>query len=292
MTLNLRQNVRSVTRYLFPLAIAHWILISTSAGQVLLDEKWADGSRAETKRPQEAAAWVGRKGDVQVTKGVLSTVLTPSSQKIWTYFTDRQPVALKVGEKLKVGVSFIPRGTLSESTSRSFRIGVFHDPTSVRVEKDINNDGGGPDAPWTDATGYAVQVLVTGGEYSSTKPFDLGKRVNLESQSLLGTSGDYSKVSGGDPVALKPDTEYAIVLEIDRVSETQNDLTVSYWQDKKELSTWSVVDDGDYLGTDPPNDKFDLLFIRLGNKETIADKIDFTNFKVEVTPIDSKQSAP
>jgi hypothetical protein len=75
------------------------------------------------------------------------------------------------------------------------------------------------------------------------------------------------------------------------VSDTQNDVTASYYQDKKQLSTWTVTDDGDYLGTDPPNDKFDLLYIRLANDATIAEKIDFTNFKVEVTPIDSKQSA-
>jgi hypothetical protein len=170
------------------------------------------------------------------------------------------------------------------------RIGLFHDETSPRVEKDINSDGGGPDAPWTDAKGYAAQVLVTGSEYSSTKPFDLGKRVNLESKSLLGTSGDYSKVSGGDPVTLALDKEYTITLEIDRVSEAQNDITVSYWQDKKQLSTWTVVDDGDYLGADPPCDKFDLLFIRLAGNATIADKIDFTNIKVELLPAEKPRS--
>jgi hypothetical protein len=260
-------------------------------GQVLLDENWADGSRTETKRPKEAAVFVGRPADVTVKEGTLSTVLTPTSQKVWTYFTDKAPATLKVGQKLKASVSFIPRGKLSESTSRSFRLGVFHDATSPRVEKDMNDDSGGANASWTDAKGYAVQALVAGGEYASAKPFDLGKRVNLESKSLLGTSGDYSKVSGGEPVALSPEKEYTITLEIDRVSDTQNDVTASYYQDKKQLSTWTVTDDGDYLGTDPPNDKFDLLYIRLANDATIAEKIDFTNFKVEVTPIDSKQSA-
>ena len=58
-----------------------------------------------------------------------------------------------------------------------------------------------------------MQVLITGGEYSSTKPFDLGKRTNLASPSLLGTSGDYTKMSGGDPVALELDKEYRVTLE-------------------------------------------------------------------------------
>jgi hypothetical protein len=264
---------------------------SVAKCEVLLDEKWSDGSRAETKLPNETAVWAGRKGDVSVKKGTLSTALTPASQKIWAYFTEKEPVKLKVGQKLKASISFIPRGKLAESTSRSLRIGLFHDASSPRVEKDINNDGGGPDAPWTDAKGYAVQALVTGGEYTSSKPFDLGKRINFESKSLLGTSGDYSKVSGGDPVSLALDKEYTIVLEVDRVSETQTDLTVRYVQGKRELSTWSVTDDGDYLGTEPPYYKFDLLFIRLADNATIADKIDFTNFKVEVLPIETKQAA-
>jgi len=271
--------------------VACVLSVSVAGGQVLLDEKWADGSRAESKLPKESAVWIGRKTDVSLKPGVLSTILTPASQKIWTYFTDKGPITLKPGQKLTASVSFIPRGALSESTSRSLRIGLFHDATSPRVEKDVNNDGGGPDAPWTDAKGYAVQALVTGGEYSSTKPFDLGKRINLESKSLLGTSGDYSKVSGGDPVALALDKEYTITLDVDRVSESQTDVTVGYWQDKKQLSTWSVSDDGDYLGTDPPYDKFDLLFIRLANNNTIADKIDFTNIKVELLPLDAEKSA-
>ena len=42
------------------------------------------------------------------------------------------------------------------------------DATSPRVERDVNSDAGGDDAPWTDAKGYAVQVLVTGDDYTNT----------------------------------------------------------------------------------------------------------------------------
>jgi hypothetical protein len=266
-------------------------LCAAAQGQVLLDEKWSDGSRGESKRPNEAAVWVGPENNVAMKTGALTATLTSASQKIWTYFTDKEPVSLKAGQKLRASVSFIPRGALSESTSRSLRIGLFHDPTNPRIEKDLNNDGGGPDAPWTDAKGYAVQVLVTGGEYSSTKPFDLGKRTNLESRTLLGTSGDYTKVSGGEPVALSLDKEYTVTLELHRVSESQTDLSVSYRHGNEELSSWSVTDDGNYLGTDPVYDKFDMLFVRLSNNTTLSDKIDFTNFKVELIPTESNNDA-
>ena len=124
--------------------------------------------------------------------------------------------------------------------------------------------------------------LLAGGQGSRTKPFDLGKRTNLTSQSLLGTSGDYTKVSGGEPIALAPDKEYTVTLEVEKVSDREIDLTSSYKQGTEVLSTWSVVDDGDYLGTEPVCDVFDLLFIRISNKATTADKLEFTNFKVEL----------
>jgi hypothetical protein len=258
-------------------------------GEVLLDDKWANGSRIESKRPAEAAVWTGRKADVATKAGALSTTLANSSQKIWTYFTDKEPVALEVGHKLAVSVSFIPRGKLAETTSRSFRIGVFHDPTSPRVEADINSDAGGPDAPWKDSKGYAVQMLLTGGEFSSTKPLDVGKRINFESQSLLGTSGDYAKVSGGEPAVFALDREYTLTLEIARVSDSQVDVMATIRQGKEQLTSWSISDDGNSLGSEPVYDKFDQLFIRINNNSTTADKIEFTNFRVELVKADAEK---
>ena len=255
---------------------------SACLGQVLVDDRWADGSRSESNRPAEAAVWVGREDDVAVANGVLSTKLGETSQKIWSYVAD-EPVTLAVGQKLTASVSFIPRGALAETSSRSFRLGLFHDPTDPRVESDVNNDGGGAGAPWTDAQGYAVQMLFTGGEYASTKPFDLGKRHNLEGPSLLGTSGDYVKMSGGTSTTLELDKEYRLTLEVSRASETQIDLTASLYAGEEELATWSVSDDGSWLGDAAVYDRFDMLFIRIADNTTTADQIDFTNFKVELT---------
>jgi hypothetical protein len=264
-------------------AVACMSSVASVRADILLDDKWSDGSRAESKRPDEAAVWVGRHGDVTIAAGALSTKMGESSQKIWTYFTDSEPVKLAVGDKLTASVSLVPRKVLSEGTSRSFRLGLFHDLTSPRVEDDVNNDGGGSGAPWTDAKGYAVQVLITSGEYSSTKPLDLGKRANLVSPSLLGTSGDYIKMSGGTPVALELDKEYRIVLSVEKKSDTEIELTSAIYRGDEELSSWSMTDDGSMLGAEPIVDQFDQLFIRIGDNATTADQIDFTNFKVELT---------
>jgi hypothetical protein len=256
--------------------------VGTSArAHVLLDEKWSDGRRTENQRPKEAAVWVGRKAEVTMKPGVLSTANTSASQKMWLYFTDKEPVKLTVGQKLIATVSFIARGSLNQGTSRGLRVGLFYDPTGPRVESDTNSDGGGNDAPWTDAKGYAAQVLIAGAD-SRAKPFDLGKRTNLASKSLLGTSSDYTKLSGGEPVELKPDTEYSIVLEVQKTSENEAVVTSTYKLGQKELSRWSVTDDGNNVGPAPICDSFDMLFVRISNKETTAEKIEFTNFKVEL----------
>jgi hypothetical protein len=266
------------------LAVVSCLVYSPSElmGRVLLDEKWTDGSRTETKRPTEAAIWAGPKADVAVKPGVLIATAGEASQKIWVYFTDKEPVRLAPGEKLVASVSFVPRGALNESSSRGLRIGLFHDSNSPRVESDVNSDAGGTSAPWVDAKGYAAQILLVGGLDSRTKPFDLGKRTNLKSQSLLGSSSDYSKVSGGDPIGLEPDKEYTISFAVEKTAERENTLTCSYKQDEKELSSWSVVDDRTQLGSEPPCDTFDLLYLRLSNKATTAEKLEFTNFKVEL----------
>jgi hypothetical protein len=282
----LQSRTYQMTRTLLSAISCVLLTASLARSQVLLDDKWVDGSRAESKRPKEAAVWVARKADVTTTAGTLATTMSTSSQKIWTYFTDKDPLTLGVGQKLAVTISFIPRGKLAETTSRSFRVGVFHDQSSPRVEADINSDAGGADMPWKDAKGYAAQIVLTGGEYSSTKPLDVGKRTNLDSQSLLGTSGDYSKKSGGQPAVFALDKEYRFTMEISRVSESQVDLKAAIFQGNEELSSWTVSDDGNALGAEPVYDKFDQLFIRINNNTTTADKIDFTNFKVELTKAD------
>lgn len=258
-----------------------WLSGSVGRAQVLLDDTWADGSRAESNRPSEAAVWVGRTDDVSVSSGVLSTKMGDASQKIWFYFTDSEPVTLQNGQELTASITFVPRGALYATTSRNFRFGVFYDPTSPRVETDTNSDSGGEGAPWADAEGYAVQMLVTNDSYATS--FDLGKRVNLKDQSLLGTSGDYLKISGGPPAHSEVDADYTATLEVKKVSDTQVDLTASLRQGDNQLSTWSVSDNGAMLGSAPVYDKFDLLFIRISNNTTSADQIDFKGFKVEVT---------
>jgi hypothetical protein len=72
-----------------------------------------------------------------------------------------------------------------------------------------------------------------------------------------------------------------VTLSVERVSQSEVELSASYRQADNVLSSWSVIDDGSYLGTEPVYDVFDLLFIRISDNATTADTLEFTNFKVE-----------
>ena len=71
------------------------IAASLARGDVLLDDKFADGSRAESKRPAEAAVWAGRKLDVAVKPGAPIT-LVPTVERIHLF--DQQS-----GRRLEAG---------------------------------------------------------------------------------------------------------------------------------------------------------------------------------------------
>lgn len=260
------------------LAVGSWAALGHA--EVLLDETWADGSRTESKLPNESPVWIGRVKNVTISPGLLSTKMGDMSQKIWTYFTPSEPVTLAVGQTLTASISFIPRVALFENTSRNFRIGLFYDPTSPRVEQDTAYDSGGEGDPWTDATGYAIQLLLTNDPYTPTASFDVGKRTDLTHSSLLGTSGDYTKFPGGARVNEELDKEYTLTLAVKKVSDKRVDLTATLYQGAEKISMTTVHDNGMQLGGEPIYDKFDLLYIRLSENFTTADQIDFTRLKV------------
>jgi hypothetical protein len=262
--------------------------------QVLLDDTWADGSRAETSLPNESAVYTGISGSgggaLNTTPGTLAQTVATDSMKIWTHFaTDGNEVNVGVGQQLVATVDFILKGQLYDNTSRSFRLGLFNDPTNAQVLTDVNDDGGGTDDPWQDSTGYQVQIPFTGGP-GSTAPMQIFKRVNTNT-SLGGSGGAYSSSSsGGTAIIESLDTPYTLTFELDRVSSTQMDITVSLADGSGVLSTHTVSDQGVTFtaGSLPDSGSiyttFEHMFIRTSNQTSVANGIDYKRFKVELIP--------
>lgn len=267
----------------------------SSYSQVLLNDTWADGSRAETSLPNESAVWVSHASGVTMGTGSLLYDQTASSgsQKLWTYFTpvttnapDSSPVSIGVGQKLIATIEFTPKVALYDNSSRSFRFGLFYDPTDPAVLQDQNSDSGGTGAPWTDSTGYGVQIALSTGVSASTSA-NVGKRTDQSNSSLMGSSGAWTFQNGGDPIVNSLDTLYTMTFTLDRVAVDQMDLTFSIADAGGVISTHTVSDDPNgsaTLGTGPLATDFDQLFFRFSNNTSTADAIEFSRFKIELVP--------
>jgi hypothetical protein len=281
------------------------IVSSAASGALLLNDTWADADRTNTSLPNDSATWIGQSagnGTTTVTAGALNFAPPPTnSLKAWEYFTSdnsapdgNQPhnsvTQLSVGEQMITSVSFRLQG-VGATTGKNFRFGLFFDPTDARVQGDVNSDGGGGTAPWTDATGYSIQLPLSSA--SNSNPLQLGKRT-VSNSSLLGSSGAFTFApTGGGAYSMANDTTYTLQLILNVVSASQLDVTASLLDGSTVLSTLTASDLGATFGTTavtgalPGNNaiytKFDQLFFR-NSDNSQASSISFTNWRIEVVP--------
>jgi len=273
--------------------------------QTLLNDTFADGNRMNTSLPTDSAVFIGQSagnGSNSVTPGHLNFVLPTNSLKTWTYFTSdnsapdaNQPhnavTSLGVGQTLTASVSFSATG-ITATTGKNFRFGLFHDPTDARVQSDVNSDGGGGTAPWTDALGYAINVPISSA--SGTNPIFLGKRTTSNA-SLIGSGSAFTAApTGGTAYSMTDNTTYTLQLSLSRVAAGDTLVTATLLQGSTMLSTNSAHDLGDSFGGTAvgagllPGSQniytnFDQFMLR-NSDATQATTLDFTNFQVVVVP--------
>lgn len=260
----------------------------SQADTVLLDDSWSDGSRTETNLPNESAVYASHDTGVTMAVGSLTYDQTvASSERLATYFTSSTGQSVDVGNRLCVSVDFTPSTAIYPSTSRNFRMGLFHDPDDERVSADGFNDSGG--GIWDNAEGYAVQMPIT---LSSTppNPFNIVKRVG-GSTSLLGSnSANFQTSSGGDPVTAVLDKDYRIVAELRRSGTDEMKIFFSLYDiddigNPILLSTHHVIDTATTFDGEAQAgiySAFDLLAFRFSDSSGTADDLIFKNFKVQL----------
>lgn len=256
------------------------LISSMSSAVVLLDDTWADGSRAETNLPTESATWVSDASLLTVTPGSFAFQQDGSSNRMWTHFAaDGSPVTLGVGETLIASAQFTPTG-LYTSGSEDFRMGVYHDPTSPQVNLDSNDDGGGTGDPWGDSMGYAVRVTLSNGAGDNPQ---VGKRTynHTTSTSLLGSSGDYEWLSSGPDVENMTDgTLYTASLTFERLGINEMNVTFALSDAGGDLTSLTLNDDGTFGGMSIFTN-FDHFFFRFSDADGTADLLDFSRLTVE-----------
>ncbi len=258
-----------------------------SFGAVLLDDTWADASRAETNLPNESAVWVSHSDDLTISANSLAYAQTSSSHKLWTYFMPNgSPRSLHIGDKLIATIEFIPRVALYNSSSRNFRFGLFYDPTDPQALVDMNSDSG--NGAWTDSEGYGVQIALSTGATASTNA-NVGKRTDLSNASLMGSGSAWTFTKAGADITNVLDTMYTLTLELDYVSASQMDVIFSIADAGGVISTHTYTDDGAVSGTladgtpgvIPIATQFDHLFFRFSQANGTADVLDFHRLKIE-----------
>jgi hypothetical protein len=262
---------------------------STSRAALLLDDSFADASLSETNLPTESEFFVSHPSAVTMLPNTLRYDIQSGSTRAHVYFaTDGKYSELGVGDTLSASITFIPRVSMNfDDDSRSFRFGLFFDPTDPKILNNTNDDGGGGSAttapfdPWQDAQGYGVNIAMLSDPSNTVAPFSTGKRVN-NNTSLLGSGGAYVFASsGGAPATLGANLEYTYTMDIAKISATQTDITLSLSQTGVGLlSSQTVSDDGTTFGAGLPFDRFDFLHIRWSNDTETADIFDIKRILV------------
>jgi hypothetical protein len=251
-----------------------------ASAAILLNDTFADSDRTNTSLPTESAVWVSHAADTVVGPGSVAFTQSSGSKKLWTHYaTDGAEVDLAVGDKLIATIEFTPRGGLYANTSRSFRFGLFNDPTDAQLMSDTNSDDGG--GRWTDSTGYAVLIALNNNAGGGTGA-QVGKRTGVGS--LLGSTGVYTLGSGGSPIVNALDTQYTLTLELERAATDVMNVSFSIADAGGIISSHSVIDDptgAAALGAGPIATTFEQLFFRFSNNTTTADVIDINRIQVE-----------
>ncbi|MFL6337348.1 MAG: pectinesterase family protein [Pyrinomonadaceae bacterium] len=252
-------------------------LIAGAAGNTLLDDTFADGSSINQALPTSVRIFKGRSATTR-TDAVGSvtydmTATGSNSEAFWGYFTNSgSPVTLGVGDKLSVSGTFSLTGFVG--TGQDVRFGVLNS-LGTRNANDLT--GGQNDATFSGDPGYALGFAASG----TGTPFTIYRRTNLNVNNVFNTFGDFTSIPGAGANArqsLTNGTPYTLTYTIERLTATDTKISVAV--------TGGALNNLSYTATESsatPNTAFDYFAFRIGGA-SFAQKITFTNWKVEHTP--------
>jgi pectin methylesterase-like acyl-CoA thioesterase/pectate lyase len=248
-----------------------------AAGNTILDDTFADGSSVNQALPASARIFKGRSTTVR-TDAVGSvtydmTATGSNSEAFWGYFTNSgSPVNLAVGDKLSVAGTFTLTGFVG--TGQDVRFGVLNS-LGTRNANDLT--GGQNDSTFSGDPGYALGFAASG----TGSPFTIYRRTNLNVNNVFNTFGDFTAIPGAGATARQPltnGTPYTLTYTIERLSATDTRISVAV--------TGGTLNNLNYTSVESsatPNTAFDYFGFRVGGAN-FAQKITFTNWKVEHTP--------
>jgi pectin methylesterase-like acyl-CoA thioesterase len=200
-----------------------------------------------------------------------------SAEAFWGFFTNSGlPVNLSVGEKLTVSGTFSLTGFVGGG--QDVRFGVLN---SGGTRNAIDLTGGMNDASFGNDTAYALGFTPSG----TGSPFTIYRRkdaANLTGpNNPFNTFGDFNAISGtgaSTRQTLANATPYTLSYTIERLTATDTKISVAV--------TGGTLSNLNYTATESsstPLTAFDSFGFRVGGN-TFAQKVTFTNWKIDYTP--------
>ncbi|HEX8070063.1 MAG TPA: pectinesterase family protein [Pyrinomonadaceae bacterium] len=256
--------------------------VAGAAGTSLVNDVYADGnSNVQDLANNSIRLFKGRAATVRndaVGAVTLDMTATGSnSEAFWGYFTNSgAPVNLGVGEKLTVSGTFSLTGFVGGG--QDVRFGVLNSQSS-RNANDLT--GGMNDASFANDTGYALGFFASG----SGSPFTVYRRKDAAqltgANNPFNTFADFIAIPGAGATTrqtLANATPYTLTYTIERLTAADTKISVAV--------TGGALSNLAYTATETsqaPLTAFDYFGFRVGGN-TFAQKITFTNWKVEYIP--------
>lgn len=245
--------------------------------QLILDETWADGSRAEQNLPTESQWFAAnRASNFVTTAGSMTFYTDPTGSRAGlTYFSaSGSPVSLLDGQSLVTTLVFTPTGIGISNNSGNMRFGLVDYTGGTRLTGDGTSSG----MNGAGVTGYSLFLVVTPDFGGS--PMSILERTTPSNADLLGSGAAWTSLgSGGGVVAGDPGfvsgTEYTLQFTVTRNGAAADITTVIYGSGMALTNTVS----------DPSGSfTFDAFAIRNSRGDQTAEAFQFTQFMVDIVP--------
>jgi MYXO-CTERM domain-containing protein len=273
--------------------LAALALTTSLHAAIIVDDSWADAGRDNGADPLDSNWWTSANANgIEVSAGMLGMVTGTSGRGIHTIFPTQ--TLANVGDKLTATYTFSTPATIGSGASAAFRVGLFDTLGRAGLNADVSASSGTPNAVYglfsaneVGLPGYMFDMDVgTGSEDLNFRQLDAAVNVPAGTPTgrLMGTTTGFTSISPSGPdgaFAFAPNTTYTGSLMITRTSATEMQLTGTLGS-----ASHSVTDTFD-------SDDFGMLafwansnvFGSSGTPNTADNGIDFTNVRIEFTPI-------
>ncbi|HEX8686735.1 MAG TPA: immunoglobulin domain-containing protein, partial [Pyrinomonadaceae bacterium] len=278
------RTIRNLSKQVSLALIFTLLLQTVAAAATIVKDTFADAnSQNQSLSNNSVRVFNGRAGTVRTDAAGsvnFNIAAAGGSEGFWGFFTDGAPVALGVGDRLKVSTKFTVQNINATNFGADLRFGLF-DSKGTRTT--ANTTGGINSPSFADDPGYATRLAGTAA--SATPPFTVHRRVSPSATDPLAnvistTVAEYQAltVNGGSARApLANGVPYDFTFTVERTSATDTRVTVTMTDGAAfNLSTTATETSAN------PATTFDWFGFRVPNG--FASDVNFTQWSADYTP--------